>query len=415
MFRFCCSLLTLCLLSGCAMTVERHLDSVRNDFLGSNEIDKDFSNKNNLDLLFTADSLFHTMDYSSADAAYEEFNKRNTDVTRASFSREATSVLFGANVNEYRPYMMDMLFVSYYQLWMALAESRYDDARVIINQSYARQQDMSRAYAKTTENNKQELLKHSELNRALESDNTTWTAYRDIMNPALMYLSGIYFLNNGEFSDAETYLKRASGMMPNNSFIASDLKYAEKELVPNNTVWVFIEDGFAPKLIEKRVSLPIVSGDVKSMVTVATSEPKFFNSTIKIDATQDLASVDAMFMTEYNEYRINDTARALTSAVARMALQSSVYNSKNSVAPILGLLSTAYSEITTNADIRTWVTLPKNISVMRMKKNKSGLIDLTSNGNLVSQVSVPNDGNNYLVYVRVGKNKYDTKVIKLKK
>lgn len=391
------------------------MDSVRNDFLGTNQIDKDFSNKNNLDLLFTADSLFHTMDYSSADAAYEEFNKRNTDVTRASFSREATSVLFGANVNEYRPYMMDMLFVSYYQLWMALAESRYDDARVIINQSYARQQDMSRAYAKTIENNKQELLKHSELNRALESDNTTWTAYRDIMNPALMYLSGIYFLNNGEFSDAETYLKRASGMMPNNSFIASDLKYAEKESVPNNTVWVFIEDGFAPKLVEKRVRLPIVSGDVKSMVTVATSEPKFFNSTIKIDAAQDLANVDAMFMTEYNEYRINDTARALTSAVARMALQSSVYNSKNSVAPILGLLSTAYSEITTNADIRTWVTLPKNISVMRMQKNKSGLIDLTSNGNLVSQVSVPNDGNNYLVYVRVGKNKYDTKVIKLKK
>lgn len=391
------------------------MDSVRNDFLGSNQIDKDFSNKNNLDLLFTADSLFHTMDYSSADAAYEEFNKRNTDVTRASFSREATSVLFGANVNEYRPYMMDMLFVSYYQLWMALAESRYDDARVIINQSYARQQDMSRAYAKTIENNKQELLKHSELNRALESDNTTWTAYRDIMNPALMYLSGIYFLNNGEFSDAETYLKRASGMMPNNSFIASDLKYAEKESVPNNTVWVFIEDGFAPKLVEKRVSLPIVSGNVKSMVTVATSEPKFFNSTIKIDAAQDLANVDAMFMTEYNEYRINDTVRALTSAVARMALQSSVYNSKNSVAPILGLLSTAYSEITTNADIRTWVTLPKNISVMRVQKNKSGLIDLTSNGNLVSQVSVPNDGNNYLVYVRVGKNKYDTKVIKLKK
>ena len=63
----------------------------------------------------------------------------------------------------------------------------------------------------------------------------------------------------------------------------------------------------------------------------------------------------------------------------------------------------------------TSVTLPKNISVMRMQKNKSGLIDLTSNGNLVSQVSVPNDENNYLVYVRVGKNKYDTKVIKLKK
>lgn len=62
----------------------------------------------------------------------------------------------------------------------------------------------------------------------LQKQNATWGAYRDIMNPALMYLSGIWFLNAGDYMDAETYLKRAVGMTPKNSFIATDLKLAEK-------------------------------------------------------------------------------------------------------------------------------------------------------------------------------------------
>lgn len=414
-FRVLRFFIVLLLLTGCAKTVETHLDFVRKDFLQNDKIETDFSGKNNLDLLITADGLFHAGDYSNSDAAYEEFNKKNTNVTRASLSRETTNILFGAGANEYRPYMMDTLFVSYYQLWTALAQNRYDDARVIINQSYARQQDMSRAFEKTIESTQKELKKNTELNTVLSSDTATWTAYRDIMNPALMYLSGIYFLNSRDFSDAETYLKRASGMAPNNSFVAKDLEYAENKSVPQNTVWIFIEDGFAPKLTEKRISLPVVAGDVKSFVTIATSEPVFFENYVKINNAQNIADVDSMFITEYKEYRINEATRSLASAVARTVLQSAAYNSKNSGTPFIGLLSTIYSEVTTNAEVRTWATLPKTISVLRVDKNKTGLIDLQSNANLVTQLSVPNDGNNYLVYVRVGQKNLDTKVIKLKK
>ncbi len=408
-------LIVCVLLAGCSAAVESRLDSVRAGYMTAPTTATDLEDKNNLDLLITADTLFHYDDYAGADAAYEIFNRKNPGIqTRGDTLREISTLAFGANTNDYRPYMMDSLFVSYYQLWAALATGRNNDARVIINQSYARQTDMSREYEKLIESNQKSLAENSSLATELRNENPNWTAYRDIMNPALMYLSGIYFLNAGEFGDAETYLRRANGMMPNNSFIKKDLKLAESKTRPQNTVWVFIEDGFAPKLIEKRVTLPFfVDGGMVPM-TIATTEPKFLANFTTIDGAQKLADVDAMFMTEYGEYKINESLRAVAATASRTALQSAMYNSNSKNAPWMGLMSTLYAEITTGADVRTWATLPKTISVMRIQNNKSGLIDLRAHGNLVERVSVPTSGN-HLVYVRVGPNDTDIKVITLKK
>ena len=76
-------------------------------------------------------------------------------------------------------------------------------------------------------------------------------------------------------------------------------------------------------------------------------------------------------------------------------------------------MSLIYSEATTNAEVRTWATLPKTISVLRMSVNKSGLIDLRSSGNVLTSVSVPTHDNS-IVYVRVAPQTWDIKVMKLK-
>ena len=406
------SICLLLLLTGCASTMKSHLDDVQKNFANANfeTPDTEIANQKNLDLLINGTALFHANKYQESDSTFEEFNKRKLHETSTSISRETAGLLLGQGVNSYKPYMMDSLFVSYYQLWAAISDARWNDARVIINQSYARQQDMSRAYQELIESN-QTKISNSEIAKTLK--NEQWVAYRDIMNPALMYLSGIYFLNNGDFADAKTYLGRANGMMPNNSFIARDLKLAESKQRPQNTVWVFIEDGFAPKLTEKRITLPVASGNGTTMVTVAISEPQFLESYVKFDSAELLADVDAMFITEYSEYRTNDALRAFTSAASRVVLQSSLYNSHSSGAPLLGLMSTIYSEFTNNAEVRTWATLPKTISVMRAPITKSGLIELRSNGNVIKQISIGTDGN-YLVYVRTTPNKYDIKQMKLK-
>ena len=170
--------------AGCNATIESRLDSIRGGYMTTPPA-TEISDKNNLDLLIGADALFHSGDIAGADAAYELFNKKNPDVqNQGNFLREVSTLAFGANANDYRPYMMDSLFVSYYQLWAALADGRRSDARVIINQSYARQIEMSRAYEKLLETRKNRD-ENSELVNQLRNENSKWTAYHDIMNPAI--------------------------------------------------------------------------------------------------------------------------------------------------------------------------------------------------------------------------------------
>jgi hypothetical protein len=266
---------------------------------------------------------------------------------------------------------------------------------------------MSVAYKKLIESTRDEIAKHTEIADKIEQ----WTAYRDIMNPALMYLSGIYFLTAGDFNDATTYLERAHGMAPENDFVVDDLNLARAKQKPKNTVCVFIEDGFAPKLTEHRTSLPLLLSNGLSWVTIATSQPILLDGTTTIDGAEQIASVDAMFMTEYNEYHTNEVLRAFTSAAGRTALQTTMYNSNSDAAPLLGLLSLIYSEATTNAEVRTWATLPKTISVLRA--TNKGLIELRSHGNVVARVDLPRDGN-YLVYVRLADGRQDIKIMKTK-
>ena len=294
--------------------------------------------------------------------------------------------------------MMDSLFVSYYQIWDAIGEGRHDDVRVIINQSYARQQDMSRAYADLVQKNQEhETEKTSELMSTLKQQNSTWAAYTDIMNPALMYLSGIWFLTCGDYSDAQTYLQRSAGMSNNNSFVKTDLNLAENNQRPTDTTWVFIESGFAPMLNQQDISLPVPTSNGMVVVSIAVAEPTFNNSR-PITWASELADVNAMFMTEFNEYRINDALRAFTSASARAIAQTAAYNSKSALSGLLGFGSTIFSMATTNAEVRSWVTLPERISVLRL--NTANLIDLNLNAKLRINLEFPKSGN-YLIYVRL--------------
>ena len=140
-------------LGACASTTQSYLDNIQNDFANGNfeASEKSIEEQNNLDLLIDGIALFHADKYEQSDLRFEEFNKRNLHETSTSLSREAAGLLLGGGVNSYKPYMMDSLFVSYYQIWDLLAMHDWANARVVINQSYARQQNMSIEYKKMIE------------------------------------------------------------------------------------------------------------------------------------------------------------------------------------------------------------------------------------------------------------------------
>lgn len=394
---FCICILFL---TACAATTQSHLDKIQSNFTDGNFTSattaSDIKTMNNLDLLITAMALFHENKFCESDDAFEEFNKRNINETATSVSRETTALLFGGGVNSYKPYMLDSLFVSYYQIWDLLALSDWSNARVVINQSYERQKTMSQEYEKLVEQNKSKLSHAIELKNELDKNKTDWAAFSDIMNAALMYLSGIYFLNDGDFATAETYLKRANGMAPENAAIKSDLKNAQNHIRPTNTTWIFTESGFAPRLKEENFGLFLPS---IGMVYFNISTPQFLPTKHTPTVSELLDDVDKMFMTEFNEYRTNEILRTYASTVAKSALQSTMYNSGSKSAPFMGILSTIYTISSSNSDVRTWATLPKYISVKRIASSDLHDAEIT--------------GNN-LIYIREHDKTTDKKIIKLK-
>ena len=386
---------TLLFLGACASTTQTHLDNVQKDFANANfeTTDKNIADQSNLDLLINGTALFHDNNYQASDLTFEEFNKRNLNETSSSILRESAGLLLGGGVNSYKPYMMDSLFVSYYQIWDLLALQDWSNARVVINQSYNRQQNMSIEYQKLIEKNKDKISENSQYSELVNKNITDWAAFSDIMNPALMYLSGIYFLNDGDFDNAITYLKRANGMMPENTFIKQDLDLAQKRIKPKNITWQFIETGFAPRLREKNSGLFLPN---IGMVYFSISEPYLNDNFTQPNGSQLLADVDAMFITEYREYQINEAIRAFTSAASKTTMQATMYNSHDKSASLLGILSSIYTVASSNTDVRTWATLPKYIYVSRNENN------------------LKNENN--LIYTRIINGKItDNKTINLKK
>ena len=125
------------------------------------------------------------------------------------------------------------------------------------------------------------------------------------------------------------------------------------------------------------------------------TKPYFNDNFTKPENSELLADVDAMFMTEYNEYRINEILRSFMSSVSKTTLQDTMYNSHSNAAPVLGLLSSVYTIASSDVDVRTWATLPKYIYVIRSEKN--------------------NDKYNNLIYTRIINGKItDNKEIELK-
>ncbi len=414
----------LFLLSACATDMEHKLDSVRNGYasgtspvLSANKFngnESDFADMDNLEILITADAMFRDNQFKNSDTAFEDFNKRGIDYTGFDLSRELGTLLGGNMANEYRPYMMDSLFVSYYQIWDNLALNDFNTARVVINQSYEKQKNMSIAYDELI-NATNESLADSDTDTADEilRETQIWRGYNAIMNPALTYLSGLYFLNMGDFADAKTYLERTTGMVPDNEYVRRDLISAKNKIIPDNTVWFFIETGFAPKLYEKRTNIPMIIDYNVTFVPIAMSYPAFYDNDTHIKGSQILADVDAMFITEYSQYRINESLRSAASAASRAALQAASYGSNSNAAPLMGLAAQIYSQLSTSAEIRTWATLPQYIWLYRVSKPADGQIVLKSTNGAEITISVPTNGN-HLIYVRENELEFDIKTIKIK-
>lgn len=347
----------------------------------------------------------------------------------------ATAIMANQSILDYQPMVMDGIYLSSYKILNYLALNDKEAARNEVNRAYSRQQNAADVFSKeiaaeeeaaAEESNDlskgaKQLLgeEHNKILAEYNAEFSQWNSYKNYLNPYTTYLSGIFFLNNStgasDNETAVTYLKRVSGMAPNNKFVKQDLALAEKIANGKTSfnkstpmVWVVFENGMGADFKEFRIDLPvfIATGKVK-MVDFAIPQPKLRNSAFdklsvafegdKMVETELLADVDRMFISEYNKKFPAILSQAIAATTAKAVMQ---YVAQEQMGDLGGISMAVYSMVTASADLRSWYALPKNVQIAKISNKKGGKLGIYNQAQKITEIEV-SGAENVIVYVRI--------------
>jgi hypothetical protein len=245
--------------------------------------------------------------------------------------------------------------------------------------------------------------------------------YTPYVNPFSVFLEGLYFLARGEtgadFERGRVALEQVRGLIGDNPYIAADCELAEKVAngapMPEVT-YVIYETGMAPIRDEVRIDIPlfIVSRSVP-YVGVAFPQLKFnsqFNPSLTVRASEGeplrtamLCDMDLVIAQEFRNELPVIIVKTLISAGAKAAAQYGLYaatKGNNTLSLFAEIGGVIYQFATNRADLRTWVTLPKQFVYCRLPTPADRKLQLTNPGTgLMQTVDLP-PGVVTIVYVK---------------
>jgi hypothetical protein len=311
--------------------------------------------------------------------------------------------------------------------YMAMGDN--DGARVEFNRAIDRQRRAKAYYAKLIEKNREAIEKQQRSdNKGVDVDSAmpqadmtlrekypslySFEAYPDFINPMVSYVAGLFALGEGDNQKAFGLLKEAYGMNPDNSYIAQDLAYADALLdgaSPSREpfVWVIIEDGLAPVKDEWRMDLPVfifsthVNFVSLALPRIHPRQSAFGSYSIAVgDQLKEsalLSDMDRVILSEFKYQYPAILRRALFSAMTKAAIQYQTQRQMNNsegnaqlVWALASIAATAYTIGSTQADTRTWTTLPKRFDLIRLSRPESGKFSIkSSTGFLLAQIELP--------------------------
>jgi hypothetical protein len=357
--------------------------------------------------------------FDGAEALMQADDTRNA---AASAGNQALSIMANDNVLPYSPAVYDTVMLNTYKALNFWSLGDYDNARVEWNRSDDRQRRATEYFRSEIDKQRDEINKNqnAELTKrslagssdALKKagvDVEQWAPYAGYVNPAALYLHGLYFLLNGDghadLEKARASLERAY-VLTQNAQVKADMQAAQaalrKGIKLKPTVWVVFENGTAAHKEEFRIDLPLflVTGAVKytgiALPVMRPGTPAYPYLTVGRQQTQMLASMDTIiqgeFKTRFNAILIREIVRAVAKTVVQKELNDS--------SPVLGLLGAVAQAASTQADLRGWSTLPSNFQLTAVPYPHSGRLALGVPGHDDIEVDLPSDKKLVVVYVR---------------
>lgn len=310
------------------------------------------------------------------------------------------AVLANENVKTYRGNIYEGVLINYYKALLAMKEGDNALARVEFNRANDRQRrakdyyqkDIQKALQKQQEEDSNDMsqVNQSATQGALQSQLGnqyiklhSFKAYNNFINPAVSYVSGLFFFLQADYAKSLDLYKQAYGMTQA-EVIDEDIGVLRARQKGDKTsyTWLIIEDGKSPQKEDVSLNFPayLVSSNVlhigMSVPALIDGEDFHRGIGVKGDSINQKASLiadlEGVIANEFREQLPFVLTRAMSSAILKAITQSALQEHAGAYGLLAGMI---YSAATTSADVRISTVLPNKIYALRIP-NKIGDYEL---------------------------------------
>ena len=210
-------------------------------------------------------------------------------------------------------------------------------------------------------------------------------------------------------------LALAAALAPRARLLAEDAATEARGVRPENRVWIYVEDGLAPKRVGRPYSIPYpsIAGHARGFGTISFDVPKLVTRAAAHHAyavngqqLEVLMEVDPLMQASFDRAWPGILARQVARTLLRVAMQEGGqavlrHNSGTDAAALLWSLGMLLYDVGTNAaDLRGPDLLPKRVWVGSMVRPADGRVSVSPAGGRAFNIQLRGSGN-AIVWIRI--------------
>lgn len=329
------------------------------------------------------------------------------------------TTLTNDNAIDYQGNVYESIMLNTYKGLNFMSLNDNQNARVEFNRALDRQRRAKDEFASKIQKEQEKLAQEDANNyQAAQNQQTLdvinnqyqntifsgFRAYPDFINPFTTYMAALFYLSDKDYLKARDLLKESAAMQPQNTAIKSDFELVDKIVKKKNKdnhIWLIYENGKSVMKDEFRLDIPlfIVSSKVLytgiALPTLKEQANSYDFLNINNQPTMIITDMDRVIKTEFKTKLPMIITRAVIRTVAKTIAQAQASDQHQ----VAGIALAIFNAVTNKADVRSWVSLPKNFQVARVV-NQGIQVDITTNAQeLIHSALVPKN-KNAIFYVR---------------
>ncbi|MCB1657220.1 MAG: tetratricopeptide repeat protein [Pseudomonadales bacterium] len=359
-----------------------------------------------------------TQSFTQALARLDAIEQRAA-ISLSHTASQGTALLSNDNAIPYQSHDYERIFVHQFQALNYIALGDKEAALVEMRRAQFFQDKQPKAQEQANPLSDNALNEYQ--NRFSATNDLAQRVKSSRQNAYVLYLAGVLYESKKQFDDAYIDYKRALSIAPDNRFLQEDVARLAKQLnraedsknlskikfsnpkANEGTVVVLYEEGFVPA--KKELFLPFPWPE--AWYTVAFP---YYGDAWQSPIALNINAINSQVVTDTQALAARALQDNMVSMLVRQTLRAQTKHKLQQEATdkggaVLGLLVGAYNFLSENADLRSWLTLPRFAHIARFNLSE-GEHTLSLNNSQNINVSVQKQGFTLLHIVNINDHFY---------